>query len=47
MKRQGKYHILGDLQILIGHKLKLLFETAMPILRAARGARIILVGPLP
>ena len=47
VKQQGRYHILGNLQILTGHELKLLFETAMPILRAARGARIILIGPLP
>ena len=33
--------------LVTGHQLKVLFETAMPTLRAARGARIILVGPLP
>ena len=30
-----------------GHQIKQLFELAMPILRAARGSRVILLGPLP
>ena len=47
VKANSKYHIVGDLQVANSHQIKQLFELAMPILRAARGSRVILLGPLP
>ena len=47
LKLNGKFHIIGDLQVGSGHQIKQLFELAMPIIRAASGSRIILLGPLP
>ena len=37
---------MGELQFISEEQFKSLFETAIPILRAARGARILIVGPL-
>ena len=47
IKPDGKYHLQGNLQMVTSHQVKQLFELAMPILRAARGSRILLMGPLP
>ena len=47
VKLGGKYHIPGKLEVAGEAEVKILFEAAMPILRTARGANIIIVGPLP
>ena len=40
------YHIPGKLEIVDSRIVKELFDTAMPVLRAARGAEVLIVGPL-
>ena len=40
------YHIPGKLEIVDSRIVKKLFDTAMPVLRAARGAEVLIVGPL-
>ena len=46
VKLDGGYHILGNLEIVDSRIVKELFDTAMPALRAARGAEFLIVGPL-
>ena len=46
-KTNGKFHLRGELTIVDGAAIKTLFETVMPIIRAARGASLLLIGPLP
>ena len=46
IKAGGKYHLEGALQIVSAEAFRDLFETALPVIRAARGATILLVGPL-
>ena len=40
------HHIVGDLHLVSEAEFKILFEAKLPVLRAARGSKIILVGPL-
>ena len=40
------YHIPGKLEIVDARLVKELFDTNMPVLRAARGAEVLIVGPL-
>ena len=46
VKLDSGYHIPGKLEIVDAKLIKELFDTAMPVLRAARGAEILIVGPL-
>ena len=46
VKLDGGYHILGKLDIVDSRIVKELFYTDMPVLRAARGAEVLIVGPL-
>ena len=46
VKLDGSYHIPGKLEIVDSRIVKELFDTAMPVLRAARGAEVLIVGPL-
>ena len=46
-KSNGRFHLRGELTIADGAAIKTLFETVMPIIRAARGASLLLIGPLP
>ena len=47
VKVNGRYHILGRLVVANGKQIKELFDAAMPIFRAARGAELLIIGPLP
>ena len=46
VKLDSGYHIPGKLEIVDAKLVKELFDTAMPVLRAARGAEVLIVGPL-
>ena len=46
VKLDSGYHIPGKLEIVDAKLVKKLFDTAMPVLRAARGAEVLIVGPL-
>ena len=46
-KIAGRYHIRCRLATVNAKGVKELFETAMPIMRAARGAELLIIGPLP
>ena len=46
-KIAGRFHIRGRLATVNAKGVKELFETAMPIMRAARGAELLIIGPLP
>ena len=46
VKLDGGYHIPGNLEVVDSKLVKELFETAMPVFKAARGAEILIVGPL-
>ena len=45
-KIDGRFHIVGDLHLVSEAEFKVLFEAILPVLRAARGSKIMLVGPL-
>ncbi len=46
--KQGRsYHIEGDLQVLDGDCFKEVFDTSLPLLKATKGHKLLLVGPLP
>ena len=47
VKIHGWYHILGRLEVTNAKAGKELFDDALPILRAARGAELLVIGPLP
>ena len=46
VRLRGTFHIIGDLAIVGQDEFKELFEMALPVLRAARGATIYLLAPL-
>ena len=47
VKTNGRYHILGRHVVANAKQIKELFDAAMPIFRAARGAELLIIGPLP
>ena len=46
VKLGGTFHIVGELSTINEDKFKEIFKMVIPIFRAARGSRIILIGPL-
>ncbi len=45
--RDGKYHVEGELKLISKEDMKEIFLLLLPLIKAARGKKIIIMGPLP
>ncbi len=45
--KDGKYHVEGELKLISKEDMKEIFLLILPLIKAAKGKRIIIMGPLP